>query len=68
MTIIDDAPADTGGRTPPNDIKAEQATLGGMLLSKDAINQVMGIIRPGDFYRPAHQVIFDAIVAVIDAG
>lgn len=68
MTIIEDAPADTGGRTPPHDIKAEQATLGGMLLSKDAIRQVGEIIRPGDFYRPAHQVIFDAIVAVSDAG
>ena len=68
MTIIEDAPADTGGRTPPHDIKAEQATLGGMLLSKAAIRQVVEIIRPGDFYRPAHQVIFDAIVAVSDAG
>src|SRR5699024_11608979 len=60
--------AESSDRLPPHDIAAEQGVLGGMLLSKDAINQVVEIIRPTDFYRPAHQIIFDAIVAVNDSA
>ena len=38
-------------RTPPQDLIAEQSVLGGMLLSKDAIADVIEIIRDRDFYR-----------------
>lgn len=53
---------------PPNDPLAEQAVLGAMLLSKDAIPQVTGILTAADFYRPAHALIFTAIVALASAG
>jgi replicative DNA helicase len=36
--------------------------LGGMLLSKDAIADVVEVVRATDFYRPAHQTIFDVVV------
>lgn len=68
MTTMDVPTAESSDRLPPHDIAAEQGVLGGMLLSKDAINQVVEIIRPTDFYRPAHQIIFDAIVAVNDSA
>jgi replicative DNA helicase len=55
-------------RTPPQDIAAEQCVLGGMLLSKDAIADVVEILRPGDFYRPAHSVIFDAVLDLYSRG
>ena len=48
-------------RTPPQDVIAEQSVLGGMLLSKDAISDVVEILRERDFYRPAHELIYDAI-------
>jgi len=48
-------------RTPPQDLIAEQSVLGGMLLSKDAIADVIEIIRERDFYRPAHELIYDAV-------
>ena len=48
-------------RTPPQDIAAEMSVLGGMLLSKDAIADVVEMIRAADFYRPAHATIYDAI-------
>ena len=53
-------PNDAAGpdRTPPNDVAAEQSVLGAMLLSKDAIADVVEVLREGDFYRPAHQVIY----------
>jgi hypothetical protein len=43
-------------RTPPQDLIAEQSVLGGMLLSKDAIADVLEILRERDFYRPAHEL------------
>ena len=48
-------------RTPPHDLAAEQSVLGGMLLSKDAIADVIEVVRAGDFYRPAHATIFNVI-------
>ena len=41
-------------RTPPQDLIAEQSVLGGMLLSKDAISDVVEILKDRDFYRPAN--------------
>jgi replicative DNA helicase len=55
-------------RTPPQDVAAEQSVLGGMLLSKDAIADVVEILRPGDFYRPAHAAVFDAILDLYGRG
>src|SRR5881398_260941 len=49
-------------RSPPQDIAAEQSVLGGMLLSKDAIADVVEIVRSNDFYKPAHSLIFDTIL------
>jgi len=47
---------------------AEQSVLGGMLLSKDAIADVLERLRPGDFYRPAHQNVYDAILDLYGRG
>ena len=54
----DDMPVVAPDRTPPQDIAAEQCVLGGMLLSKDAVADVVEVIREADFYRPAHQAVF----------
>ena len=55
-------------RTPPQDVIAEQSVLGGMLLSKDAISDVVEILRERDFYRPAHELIYDAIIDLYGRG
>ena len=55
-------------RTPPQDIAAEQSVLGGMLLSKDAIADVVEVVRASDFYKPAHQTIFDVVVDLYGKG
>jgi len=49
-------------RTPPQDMAAEQSVLGAMLISKDAIADVTEEIRGVDFYRPAHETIFDVVI------
>ncbi len=55
-------------RTPPQDVQAEQSVLGAMLLSKDAIGDVAEIVRGHDFYRPAHEQIYSAIVDLYGRG
>ena len=55
-------------RTPPQDLIAEQSVLGGMLLSKDAIADVLEILRERDFYRPAHELIYDAVLDLYGRG
>ncbi|MGH3794826.1 MAG: replicative DNA helicase [Pseudonocardiaceae bacterium] len=55
-------------RQPPQDITAEQSVLGGMLLSKDAIADVVEVLRPGDFYRPAHQALYDCVLDLYGRG
>lgn len=55
-------------RTPPQDVAAEQSVLGAMLLSKDAIGDVAEIVKGRDFYRPAHETIFDAILNLYGRG
>lgn len=61
-------PTEEFGRQPPQDQQAEQSVLGGMMLSKDAIADVLERIRPGDFYKPAHQAVYDAILELYGRG
>ncbi|MFL6097811.1 MAG: DnaB-like helicase C-terminal domain-containing protein, partial [Blastococcus sp.] len=73
MAVADDfsrpqATAPAYDRQPPQDIPAEQSVLGGMLLSKDAIADVVEALQGVDFYRPAHQVIFDCILDLYGRG
>lgn len=49
------------GRVPPHDLVAEEALLGAMMLSRDAISAATRIVRPQDFYRPQHAVLFRVI-------
>ncbi|HEY6117150.1 MAG TPA: DnaB-like helicase N-terminal domain-containing protein, partial [Candidatus Dormibacteraeota bacterium] len=55
-------------RTPPQDIEAEQATLGGMMLSKDVIDEVTEIVTTADFYRHIHTTVFQAILDLHHKG
>jgi len=68
------APSDTGrgnggfDRTPPQDLEAERSVLGGMMISKDAIADVIEQIKGTDFYRPAHEAVYDAILDLYGRG
>ena len=64
MPARDDYP----DRTPPQDVAAEQSVIGAMLLSKDAIADVVESLREGDFYRPAHQLIYSSILDLYGRG
>ncbi|HCJ48008.1 MAG TPA: replicative DNA helicase [Microbacterium sp.] len=73
MSIADLSDDRIGGprgpeRTPPHDMLAEQSALGGMLLSPDAVADVIESIRGTDFYVPKHELIFEAILSLYSHG
>lgn len=55
-------------RTPPQDLDAEESILGGMMLSKDAIADVVETLRGEDFYKPANETIYDVILDLYARG
>jgi replicative DNA helicase len=66
----DDRPKQSSrGRVPPHNIDAEESVLGALLLSREAIGVVSEMaLQPGDFYKPAHRHIFDAIRSLYSSG
>ena len=55
-------------RVPPHDDAAEMATLGGGMLSADAVGEVTEILDASDFYQPRHQIIFQAMASLFANG
>ncbi|NPV26759.1 MAG: replicative DNA helicase [Firmicutes bacterium] len=51
-------------KIPPQNLEAEQSVLGAMMLDADAVSVVEGILRPDDFYRDAHRVIYEVIISL----
>jgi len=55
-------------RVPPHNLDAESAVLGALLLSKEALDNVVQGLRPADFYRQAHRTIFETILTMSTEG
>lgn len=53
---------------PAHDTTAERALLGALLLSGNAYYEIEDIVTPGDFYTPAHQILFDIIADLVTSG
>lgn len=49
------------GKLPPQATELEEAVLGALLLERDALDEVIDILVPGHFYKPAHQVVYEAV-------
>ena len=63
------APVSSGDpRVAPNNMEAEQSTLGGMLLSQEAVADVLEVVSGVDFYAPKHELIFSAVVTLFGRG
>jgi replicative DNA helicase len=54
--------------TPPHSIEAEQSLLGGLLLDAVAWDNIADVVTRDDFYRPDHQLIFEAIAGLVGGG
>lgn len=57
-----------GPRVPPHNLEAEQSVLGAIMLSKDAMSEVLEVLQPDDFYRGAHQSIARAAFSLYASG
>ncbi len=55
-------------RLPPQNLEAEMSVLGGVLLENDALNRVLEILTPADFYRESHRKIFSAMLQLYQSG
>ena len=61
-------------KVPPHSVEAEQSVLGGLMLNNEAWFDLVEIVAAHDFYRPQHQIIFEAMMALanhdepLDAG
>jgi replicative DNA helicase len=55
-------------RVPPHNVEAEESVLGSMLLSKDAIAEVLELLHEDDFYRPAHRTVFRSVLDLYSHG
>ncbi len=54
------------GPVPPQNVEAEQAVLGTILLQDKALLKVIEILSPEDFYRDAHKTIYRAMLSLFD--
>jgi hypothetical protein len=52
----------------PQSLEAEQATLGAMLMERDAIARVVGLLNPDDFCSPRHQILYRAMIDLFREG
>ena len=53
-------------KVPPQNLEAEQSTLGSMMIDKGALEKGVDVLNPEDFYRDAHQIIFDSLVSLAE--
>ena len=54
------------GRIPPQNVEAEQSLLGGILIDPEAVNKVVDVVSPEDFYRDDHKRLFELILDLYD--
>jgi len=55
-------------RVPPQSLEAEQATLGAMLMEREAIARVVDLLDADDFYNPQHQTLFRAMIDLFNSS
>jgi len=71
MTVsfdMPDRPSRETGRVPPHSLDAERAVLGGILLENNALNTVLQMLSPDDFYSRGNSLVFDAMVELFRRG
>ena len=54
----------TALKVPPQSLEAEQSVLGGLMLDDQSWFDLVEVVKPGDFYRTQHQIIFEAMMTI----
>ena len=68
MALDNVPPARETATTPPNNLAAEAAVLGAILFDNNAFQRVGDVLRPTDFYAPAHQEVYETAQIMIQQG
>ncbi len=55
-----------GSRVPPHSLEAERAVLGALLLEADSLPRAIELLRPDDFYKQGHRLMFGAMLSLFD--
>lgn len=55
-------------QVPPQNVEAEQMVLGALLVDREAIPLVVGILEPEDFYRESHRLIYQVVIELFNRG
>ncbi len=55
-------------RIPPQNLEAEQAILGSLMVDRDLVPIVSEIVQKSDFYAPHHATVYDAITSLYERG
>jgi replicative DNA helicase len=66
--ILDFTPNPAANGLPPQNLEAEEAVLGGILIDPDGLLRVLDILEPDSFYLNAHRDIYTAAVALHQAS
>lgn len=61
-------PAAEAGRVPPQNLEAERAVLGAILLKNKVVDGLLDVLEPDDFYRDGHRTIYSAAIELYHAG
>jgi replicative DNA helicase len=62
MSQFNSSPISNSSKIPPQSLEAEQSVLGGLMLDREALDEVADLIEVNDFYKPSHQIIYQTIV------
>lgn len=57
-----------GLRIPPQDIDAERALLGSLMVKPESIHEISDVIHAGSFYADKHRIIFETMLSLIERG
>jgi replicative DNA helicase len=68
MTTLVERASTRALHVPPHSIEAEESVLGAVLLSAEAANITLERLHAEDFYKPAHQLVFEAIRVLFDSN
>lgn len=68
MTTQLDPQRTSGAVVPPHNVEAEESVLGAVMMSAEAANVALEHLQADDFYRPAHQLVYEAITGLFDAN
>lgn len=63
-----ETPTNPFDRLPPHSIESEMCLIASMILDSNCVSSVRAIVDRADFFQADHQIIFDAICAMVDAN